>query len=135
MSLPDTNAIVRAHLAADVALTALVGTRIYCPTLPEKATLPAVTLFTRGGTSTPYIPDIPDPSVQINSWHETNPGTARQIYRAVYDALQGIQNTAVTIGGATYYILAAEEEVQGQDLIDPDTKWYKTMTFFRIKIR
>ena len=89
MSVADINAIIRAYLITQTALTALVGTRIYCPRLPEKATLPAISFFTRGGTSTPYIPGIPEPSVQFDCWAtDTEVGgvvvkgsnTARNIY-------------------------------------------------------
>jgi len=92
--LVDSNAVVRAHLAADAGIIALVGTSIYCPRLPEGASLPAIGLFTRGGTSTPYIPGMPNPSVQIDCWAD-DPVDAREIYRAVYDSLQGIQNVIV----------------------------------------
>lgn len=87
----DTNSIIRAYLASGVGVTAplvaLVGTRIYCPRLPENAVLPAVGFFTRGGTSNPHIPDLPSPSVQFDCW-ATTPIIARQVYRALYDALQ-----------------------------------------------
>lgn len=135
MSLPDTNAIIRAYLAADPGLAALVGARIYCPRLPENAGLPAVGFFTRGGSSTPYIPDIPAPSIQIDCW-AADPITARQVYRAVYNALQGLQNQAVVIDGHTYYILSAREEVQGQDLVDADIpNYFRVLTFFEVMIR
>lgn len=136
----DTDAIIKSFLATDTALAVLVGTRIYCPRLPEGATLPAIGFFTRGGTSTPYIPEIPEPSVQFDCWakDEEIAGVevkgsivARQVYRALYDALQGIQNVAV----GSNYILSAREEVQGQDLIDPDTGWNRVLTFFEIMVR
>jgi len=92
----DTNAVIRAYLAADTTLAALVGTRIYCPRLPENATLPAVGFFTRGGTSTPYIPDMPSPSVQFDCWADSPIG-ARRVYAALYRALQGIQNVSVAV--------------------------------------
>lgn len=94
MSVADTNSIVRAYLATQTALTGLVGARIYCPRLPENATLPAVGFFTRGGTSTPYIPGMPAPSVQFDCWAD-DPIEARKVYRALYDSLQGIQNISV----------------------------------------
>ncbi len=135
MSLPDTNAIIREHLANDTALTALVGARIYCPLLPENADLPAVGFFTRGGTSNPYIPDMPAPSVQFDCWAVSSIG-ARAVYRALYDALQGIQNTTVTVDGTDYLILSAIEEVQGQDLVDIEIpNYYRVLTFFEIMIR
>ncbi len=139
MTLMDTNQVIRAYLASGAGLTAalvaLVGTRIYCPRLPENATLPAVGFFTRGGSSTPYIPDLPSPSVQFDCW-ASSPIVARQVYRALYDALQGIQNQSVTIGAATYYILSAREEVQGQDLQDIDIPdRFRVLTFFEIMLR
>ena len=131
----DTNAVIRTYLAADAGLITLVGTplpvRIYCPRLPENATLPAIGFFTRGGTSTPYIPGMPAPSVQFDCWAAT-PIVARQVYRALYDALQGIQNVKV----GSNYILSAREEVQGQDLVDVDIQGYfRVLTFFEIMVR
>jgi hypothetical protein len=135
--MDDTNAITRAYLVTQAALTALVGgasPRIHCPSLPEGTVLPAISYFTRGGGSTPYIPPIVEPSVQFSCWAD-NPITARQIYGKLYDALQGIQNIAVTIGATTYYILSAIEEVQGQDLQEEIPNYFRVLTFFRIKIR
>ncbi len=131
MSLADTNAIIRVHLAADAALVALVGARIYWPRLPEKATLPAVGFFSRGGTSNPYIPGIVTPSVQFDCW-AANSIDARAVYRALYDALQGIQDPTA---GATG-ILSAIEEVQGQDLADVEIpNYFRVLTFFSIMLR
>jgi len=135
--MTDTNQIIRAYLATCATLIALIGgatPRIYCPRLPEDATLPAVSFFTRGGTSTPYIPDIPEPSVQFDCW-AGDPITARNIYDKLYDNLQGIQNQEVTIGANTYKILSAIEEVHGQDLKDEIPGYFRVLTFFRIKIR
>ncbi len=136
MSLPDTNTIIRSFLVTPATpLFTLVGTRIYSPRLPENAVLPAIGFFTRGGTSTPYIPDIPTPSKQFDCWAST-PIVARQVYRALYDALQGIQNVKVTIGATDYFILSAREEVQGQDLVDAEIQnYFRVLTFFEIMIR
>jgi len=131
MAITDTNSVIRAYLATCTTLTALVGARIYCPRLPENATLPAVSFFTRGGTSTPYIPGMPEPSVQFDCWAD-NPIDAREIYRALYDSLQGIQNVVV----GAYQIMSAIEEVQGQDLVDETIpNYFRTLTFFSIMIR
>lgn len=131
MAIADTNKIIRDYLLTDTALVALVGQRIYCPRLPENATLPAIGYFTRGGTSTPYIPGIPEPSVQFDCW-ASNPIDAREVYGTLYDALQGIQN--ITVG--SYKILSAIEEVQGQDLVDVEIpNYFRVLTFFRIVIR
>ena len=127
----DSNAVIRAYLAADTALTALVGQRIYCPRLPENATLPALGFFSRGGINDPYIPDRVVSSVQFDCWDD-NPIGAREVYRALYDALQGIENVAV---GANV-IVSAIEEVQGQDLVDIEVSGYfRTLTFFQIMVR
>ena len=138
MSVLDTNQLIRAYLADAVvnpALAALVGLRIYCPRLPENAVLPAIGFFCRGGSATPYIPDMPEPSVQFDCW-ASDPIVARQVYRALYDALQGIQNVAVTVGSETHYILSAIEEVQGQDLVDTEIpNYFRVLTFFRFMLR
>ena len=139
MSLMDTNAVILKYLttasAATNPLLALVQaggvTRIYCPRAPENAALPNVTFFTRGGTSTPYIPDLPSPSVQFDCWAD-DLIEAREIYRALYDSLQGIQNVEVD----SNEILSAIEEVQGQDLVDTDIPGrFRVLTFFSIMIR
>ena len=131
MAIGDVNSIIKAYLDTCTTLTALVSTRIYCPRLPENATLPAVSFFTRGGTSTPYIPGIPEPSVQFNCWAD-NPIDAREVYRALYDNLQGIQN--ITVG--SYQIMSAIEEVQGQDLVDNEIpNYFRVLTFFRVMVR
>ena len=134
MSIADTNKIIQAYLITCGTLTGLVGVEIYCPRLKEGATLPAVSFFTRGGTSTPYIPGMPSPSVQFDCWAD-DPIEAREVYRALYDALQGIQNIDVTVGAETYKILSAVEEVQGQDLQDIEIpNYYRVLTFFSIMV-
>ena len=135
MSLPDTNKIIRDYLTTSSTkvdpLIALVGARIYCPRIPENGTLPAVSYSSRGGSSTPYIPDMPNPSVQFDCW-AADPIDAREIYRKLYDALQGIQNIAV----GSNYILSAIEEGQGQDLVDEFIpNYFRTLCFFSIMLR
>ena len=135
MTLPDTNAIVRTYLTTSSTLAdpliALVGDDIFCPRAPENAALPNVTFFTRGGRSTPYIPDLPSPSIQFDCWAD-DPIEARLIYGVLYDALQGIQN--VVVGSNT--ILSAIEEVQGQDLVDTDIPGrFRVLSFWEIMIK
>ena len=132
MSLPDANAAVRAYLAADAGIIAFFAPdapRIYCPRLPEGAILPAIGFFTRGGSSTPYIPDIPTPSVQFDCWADSSI-VARELYRKLYDALQGIQMVAV---GANM-IKSAREEVQGVDMVDEIPNYFRVLSFFEIKV-
>ncbi len=131
----DSNAVIRKYLDADVGLGAVVGDKIHCPRLPENAVLPALGFMARGGSSTPYIPGLIAPSVQFDCWG-SSPIEAREVYRALYDALQGIQDESVTIGADTFYILSAREEVQGQDLIDADIPGYfRVLTFFEIMLK
>ena len=131
MAIADSNAIIKQYLDTCASLTALVSTRIVAPRLPEDMELPAVSFFTRGGGGTPYVPPIVEPSVQFDCWAD-NPIEARQVYRALYDNLQGIQN--VTVG--SYSILSAIEEVAGYDLVDVDIPGYfRCVTFFSIMIR
>ena len=130
----DANAVLRKYLAADPGLIAVVGTKIFCPRIPEKTVLPALGFFIRGGTSTPYIPPIPEPSYQFDCWG-TSPIQARLVYSALYAALQGIQNVAVVIGADTYYIKSAIEEVQGMDVQDVEyPNYHRVITFFRVMI-
>ena len=130
----DVNAILRVHLAANAGIIAKVGARIYCPRLPEKAILPAIGFFVRGGFSTPYIPQIVEPSFQFDCWAD-DPIEARSVYTAVYDCLQGVQDASVTIGATTYRILSAVEEAQGQDIQGVEEPGYhRVLTFFRVMI-
>jgi len=132
MAIGDSTAIVRTYL---VAQATLAGIGIYSPRLPEGATLPAIGFFVRGGTSTPYIPTMPEPSYQFDCWADT-PLQARQVYRLLYDVLQGIQNQAVVIGINTYYIVSAIEEVQGQDVQDVEfPNYHRVIGMFKIMLR
>ncbi len=130
----DTNSIVRTYLLAQAALIAVATGGIFCSRLEENASLPAVSFFTRGGSSDPYIPGIVTPSIQFDCWG-ASPIAARQVYRLLFDALQGIQNETVSVGGSDYVILSAIEEVQGQDLVDEIQGYFRVMAFFSIMIR
>lgn len=132
--MKDTNTIIRQFLSEQTTLTDIVGDKIYCPRIPERVSLPALGFFTRGGASTPYIPDLVEPSVQFDCWAD-NPIDARGLYIALYDALQGIQDKTVTIGADTYRLLSAIEEVQGQDLQDVDIpNYFRVLALFKIMI-
>lgn len=140
MAIFDTNVIIRSYLLTCATLTALVGSRIYNPRLPENASLPALGFFTRGGVSTPYIPGIVEPSVQFDCWAD-NPIDAREVYRKLYDALQGIQHQRSSFAYPfpilfNASILSAIEEVQGQDLVDVEIpNYFRVLTFFSFMIR
>ena len=135
MAIADTNAILVSYLITSSTkvdpLIALVSDRVYCPRLPENATLPAVGLFTRGGVPNPHIPGILTPSVQFDCW-AANSIDARNVYRKLYDALQGIQN--ITVG--SYQIMSAIEETSGQDLVDIEIpNYFRVLSFFVFMIR
>lgn len=143
MSLVDTNRLIRNYLTTSCVLTdplllligGVVSPRLYCPRLPENATLPAISFFTRGGSASAELPHIFSPSIQFDCWAE-NPIDAREVYRALYDALQGLGSVPVTIGVTLYYIMKAREEVHGQDLVDTDIpNYFRVLTFYSITIR
>ncbi|MBA7640129.1 hypothetical protein ES703_47794 [subsurface metagenome] len=144
MSIEDSNRIIMDYLKTCTTLTDLVtpvgGTaEIYCPRLEENHTLPAVSFFTRGGINNPHIPGMLEPSVQFDCW-ANNPIDAREVYRALYDNLQGIQGKVVTVGPppslTTEIIWSAIEETQGQDLVDIEIpNYFHTLTFFRFMIK
>ena len=132
----DTNRLIQEYLAAMPAIAALVGARVYAANpLPQNATLPCISFFTRGGTSIPSVPQIVIPSVQFSCWARTATG-AREVYRALYDELNGLYDANVTIDGTVYWIMRAIEEVQGQDLQDTEIPGlWRTLTFYAITIR
>ncbi len=135
MTTVDTNSIIRSFLVLQEALTDIVSDRIYIPRLPENTDLPALGFFTRGGNSSPYTPGIMYPSIQFDCWGDT-PIAARQVYSKLYDVLQGVQNQVVTVGSSDYLLMGAREEVQGQDLADPDfDNYFRVLTFFSMMIR
>ena len=139
MSLVDTNELIRDYLLTsndtNDPLIALIGSRLYCPRLIENVTLPAISYFTRGGAADYNVVDIVVPSVQFDCWAD-GIIAARQVYRALYDALQGLGNAAVVQDGTTYYIVRAREEVHGQDLSDFEIdNYFRVMTFYAITIR
>jgi len=135
----DTNIIIRTYLMESSVLTdpliALIGARLYGLRLPENATLPAISFFTRGGSADAEVPTVFSPSVQFDCWADTLI-EARKVYRALYDALQGLDSAEVTIGGTLYYIMKAREEVQGQDLVDVDIpNYFRVLVFYSITIQ
>jgi len=116
-------------------LILLIGDKLYSPRLPEKAELPAISFFTRGGTASPELPHIFSPSVQFDCW-ASNSEDAREVYRALYDALQGLDSVPVTIDGTLYYIMKAREESHGQDLVDTEIpNYFRVLSFYSITIR
>jgi len=130
----DTSVILRTYLLTTPLATA-VNNRIYLFRAPENVALPNVTIFQRGGSTNPHIPDIPTPSKQIDCWG-TGLLEARDIYRKLYDALQGIQNVPITVGGTDYVILSAIEDTHGQEMLDTEIPGrFRVLSFWSIKIK
>jgi len=145
MAIGDINSIIRKWLSACTTLIALIGTadpRIYCPRLEENATLPAVSFKVIGGDSTPYIPGIVEPLVEFDCW-ANNLEDAREVYRALYDNLQGIQGRTGWLSFPLIWpvvwghrLLSAIEENRGADLVDTDIQnRFRKRTTFRIMVR
>lgn len=139
MALVDTNRLIRDYLMTSNVyndpLIALIDARLYCPRLPENVTLPAISYFTRGGSASADVVHRASPSIQFDCWADTIED-AREVYRALFGALQGLGEASVVIGGTTYYITKAYEEVHGQDLVDVEVpNRFRVLTFFSISIR
>ena len=139
MSLVDTNRLIRTYLLTSSAtndpLIALIGARLYQGRLKLNAKLPAISYLTRGGVASPEVPNVVSPSIQFDCW-ASSPESAREVYRALYDAMQGLGNAEITIDETTYYITKVREEVQGQDLQDVDApSYFEVRTFYSITVR
>lgn len=135
MATVDTNSVIRAYLVVQAGIIASVGTKVYAPRAPEDAVLPFITFFSRGGVNNPYIPPMMEPSVQFDCWADS-PRSARAVYGALYDALQGVQRQVVDVDGTDYIIWSAVEEIQGQDIVDVEILGYfRTLTFFKFVIK
>jgi len=136
----DTNKIIRAYLAAQAGIIAMVGTRVSTLPIKEGVTLPALTFNTRGGRSNPHLYDpvtddgIVSPSVQFTCW-AANPIGARALYEALRKVLQGLNMQTVTFNGNDHQIKSAIEEVIGQDREDVDVPGYfSVITFYAFDI-
>ncbi len=128
----DTNTAVRFILIADAALIATVPiAQIQAGPLRGGTALPAVTLETVGGGTDENLPLI-SPMVQVRCWSEGNPEEARLVYRLVHDALYDKRGVDL---GANGFLLSAREAVQGQDLIDPETRWPNVLSVFQFIFR
>jgi hypothetical protein len=122
---------IRTYLSAQTSLTALTGSRIFA----ERNTPPktyriengsCTTFKTRGG-SQDYTSCLLRPSVQFKCYGSSE-SRAYDVYRALFDVL----NNAHPAGSQ---IVFAREEVHGQTLIELETEWYFTLTFYRFNIR
>jgi hypothetical protein len=142
----DSNLALVTYLKQSAALVELVTNQdqtkipeqvlIYCGTLPEgykpEINGCAITFINRGGAADTEAPII-RPSVQIECWAPAlGNQQARKVYRAVFDQLHQKNNIDL---GDIGYILSITEEVQGQDVTDPDTKWVSVLSYYRLILR
>ena len=81
------------------------------------------------------VPKVISPSIQFTCWDD-NPEGARDVYRALYDVLNGLSDAEVVRDAVTYWITGAFEEVHGQDIQDVDIPgFYRVLAFYSITIR
>ena len=133
----DTNAILRSFLVDSTgsSLYGLVGTGVYSPRLPKEidgSTTACIAFNSLGGNSLGGNDVTMDPSFQIRCYGGSyDPIDAHSVYLALHERLHGAHNSAVT-GGV---LMAGVEEMQGQDLTEPDTLWPVVVTFYRVICR
>lgn len=132
----DPTLAIIAWLQTDSAITAAVGENIFAPVLPEGTSMvdgqqAAIVVRKRGGHSHPEIPPLLGPSFEVECWAYESPN-ATALYGLVRDLVHGANNVNL---GAAGYIISAQEEIPGQDIIDPDTHWPYVLAIFQILLR
>lgn len=111
------NKAARLKLLGTSAVTALVGTRIYLGTLPEKPTLPAITIQSITDKEDDDVPGWwPNNRLQVSSWSDPptqngvrSPEEVEAIAAAVHTALHhprfsGSLYESWTVGSTTYKV-------------------------------
>lgn len=83
---------IRALLAADTAVAAIVGTRIYPLSLPLNCTLPAITIHKASGAKD-HVTGHGFPRYQISCWAGSF-ATVQDMETAVVDCLDRYKGTA-----------------------------------------
>jgi hypothetical protein len=133
----DSNAIFREWLTtspgADAILALVPAAQIIAGDLPESAAPQSnqqwITFRTRGGFSDPEVA-ITQAHFELTCWSGDGP-TARSIYRAVFDLVHGKTGVQLNSG----FILAALEQIAGQDLTDPNTYAALVVCYFDLTLR
>lgn len=133
----DATEAMRQWLTSSSDLLALVpAARIVAGELPEHANPDAgqqwLTFFARGGPRHPEIKDLINASFGLTCWSRKGDHLgARAIYRAVSDLVYATLNQQVDEG----VIIAAIEEVSGQDTTDPGTGWAICVCYIGLLLR
>lgn len=126
--MTDVEAVVRAFLAGQTGLTALVGERVWAgPHVPPGYTPggdgPGVLMGIRGGPQE-FHSRVLRVSMQFRCYAETA-RLARQVDRALYDVLNDCQ---------VRHIKWARLEQVGQLVTEPSTEWYYVLSFYTILV-
>jgi hypothetical protein len=124
----DTLKPVRDLLLKSAVVTDIVGQRIYAhrDNPPIGYTLdagPCICMKVRGGAPD-LTGNILEPSIQFKCI-STSEVDANTVYRALYMALDGVQDAVVRYASC---------EVLGQTIYDPETKWNMVLTYFKARI-
>lgn len=133
----DAAVAFRQWLVGESTITDLVpAAKIVGGDLPQGANPGAgekwITFHIRGGEGHSEIRDLVYPSFAITFWAKKDGLIdAREVYRAFRDLGYNTQSEAVSEA----VIICAEEEVQGQDLTDPDTEWAMCVTYWTVTMR
>jgi hypothetical protein len=131
----DEVAAVLTWLKGQTSITALVGTNVFAPALPEGFSLETgadcIVVHRRGGTSNPDISVLTYPIVEVECWSLDTTRT-RLIYGTVRDVMHGACGVNLTAAG---YVIRCEEVLSAQDTFDPNTSWPYTFGNFLIVAR
>lgn len=131
----DPTLAVVAWLKTSAPLAALIGSNIFSPYLTEGFSAmkgqKAVVVRCRGGASHPEIPPLIEPSVAIEAWAMEAPD-AKAIYAVIHDLMHGA--TSIDLG-ANGFVILSQEEVHGQDVLDPETRWAAVIAYYRLWLR
>lgn len=115
---------IRALLAADTAVKALVSSQIYPVTLPLDATLPAITIHEISGTED-HITGHGHPRYQISCW-----STSFSQVQSIKDAVKNCLNRYKGIASGNHIKQIAFES--SGDMYEEETRIYHTYLDFVI---
>ncbi|MEN6533749.1 MAG: DUF3168 domain-containing protein [Bryobacteraceae bacterium] len=122
----DSAVTLRALIAAQSSIAALVSTHVYVDRLPAEPTFPAITLQSAGASEEEDAP-IQDAEFEVRVWGETH-AAARAVLGAMKDALHGRNN--LTVGSVAVYYVGMESGPV--TMADPDTEWLYLATRWRM---
>jgi hypothetical protein len=129
----DPHSALRAYLiAASPLRTLLGGDFVYWPEVPAgTAGMPkrAVSFRGSGGFNRSGNLKVQDARISFRCWGNSA-YQAMEVYRALHDRLHDIQN--LVIAGTGFH--GIEEEVPGQPLEDPVSKWPFVFCTYSVKV-